>query len=301
MKICSFLPSATEMLFALGAGDDIVAVTFECDYPAAALAKPRVVFSHLPPGMEPEAIDAAVRAAAADGRNLYFADMVQLEALAPDLIVVQDLCRVCAIDSPTLARDLGQLPSRPQIVSLSASNLAGVLQDIERLGATAGRAAAAGELTSQLRARIAAVAGSPRPAHAPRVLCLEWLDPLFQGGHWIPEMVLLAGGTPVLATPEEKSVVVSFAQIRAADPEILVVMPCGYHLEEAVEQYGRMSFPEGWSSLRAVREGQVFAVDGSSYFSRPGPRLVDGLEILHALVSGEDVGALPNGRVARLL
>jgi iron complex transport system substrate-binding protein len=300
MRICSFLPSATEMLFAMGAGEDVVAVTFECDYPREALEKPRVVFSHMPPAMEPGAIDEAVRAAAAEGRNLYFADMARLEEAAPGLVVVQDLCRVCAIDSPTLARDVSLLPSRPEVVSLSASSLEGVMGDIERLGEAVGRGAAAKELTGRLRARMEAVRLAPPMERVPRVLCLEWLDPFFQGGHWVPEIVLMAGGEPVLSTPGEKSVVVSFEQIREAEPEIIVVMPCGYHLRETVEQYRRMRFPEGWDELEAVRAGKVYAVDGSSYFSRPGPRLVDGVEILRAIVAGEGFEGLPGESVARL-
>jgi iron complex transport system substrate-binding protein len=297
MRICSFLPSATEMLFALGAGDDVVAVTFECDYPLEARSKPQVVFSQMPARLTPAEIDAAVRAAGAEARSLYFADMAKLEACAPDLVVVQDLCRVCAIDSPTLVRDLAGLPSLPEVISLCATSLSGVLDDMERLGRAVGRERAALNLTGRLRSRIERIRELANPNSAPRVLCLEWLDPFFQGGHWIPEMVLLAGGHPVLATPGEKSVRVSFDQIWLADPDIIVVMPCGYHLQETVAQYRAVAFPESWGQLRAVREARVYAVDGSAYFSRPGPRLVDGLEILAAILRGE-VG--PDDRLARL-
>ncbi|HEX3927825.1 MAG TPA: BtuF-related (seleno)protein, partial [Gemmatimonadales bacterium] len=183
------------MLFAMGAGDEVVGVTFECDFPAEARGRPQVVSSRMPAGLSPTEIDALVSATGAEGRSLYFADFELLEALAPELIVLQDLCHVCAIDSPTLARDLSRLQSRPQVISLGASSLEGVFGEIELLGEAVGREAAARELVTMLRARVEIVRRSVLPvAKRPRVLCLEWLDPLFQGGHWIPEMVELAGG-----------------------------------------------------------------------------------------------------------
>lgn len=288
MRIASFLPSATEILFAIGAGEDVVAVTFECDYPPEAQLRPQVVHSHLLPGLEPAEIDRIVRAAGAEGRSLYFADFDALERLRPELVIVQDLCHVCAIDSPTLARDVSRLGSQPQVLSLSGHSLEGVLGDVELVGEAAGRLEAARALTGRLRARIGAVRERPKlHARPPRVLCLEWLDPLFQGGHWIPEMTLLAGGEPVLATPGEKSVRIAWEAVAAADPEIVVVMPCGYDLAATVEQFraARRGFPAAWEGLTAVREGRVFAVNGTAYFSRPGPRLVDGLEVLDAVVN----------------
>jgi len=304
MRVASFLPSATEILFAIGAGPEVCAVTFECDYPAEAQALPQVVFSHLPPGLTPAEIDAIVSAEGAQGRSLYFVDLPRLEALRPELVVLQDLCRVCALDSPTLARDMAQLGGgawpAPRVVSLSAHSLEGVFGEIELLGEAVGRAPEARALTAGLRARVEAVrrgagcaqeSASSRPR--PRVLCLEWLDPLFQGGHWIPEMVELAGGEPVLATAGEKSVRIGWEQVRAADPEIVVAMPCGYHLAETVAQFRSLAMPPAWRQLSAVRHGAVYAVDGTAYFSRPGPRLVDGLEILAAIVRGELAGLPP--------
>lgn len=296
MRVCSMLPSATEMLFAMGAGEDVVAVTFECDFPDAARTRPRVVYSHLPPGLEPAAIDALVRESGAEGRSLYFADFARLEQLAPELIVLQDLCRVCAVDSPTLARDLSRLGSLPRIVSQSASSLEGVFAEIELLGEAVGHADGARRLTGSLRERVERVRAEVRPSEErPRVLCLEWLDPLFQGGHWVPEMVEIAGGEPVLATPLAKSVRISWEQVEEAQPEAVVVMPCGYHLAETVAQFRELerSFPASWQRLPAVREGRVFAVDGSAYFSRPGPRLIDGLEVLRAIVSDRGWEQLP--------
>ena len=305
MRICSFLPSATEILFALGAGEEVCGVTFECDWPPAAAAKPHVVFSHLPPGLAPAEIDAIVSAEGAQGRSLYFVDLPRLEALRPDLILLQDLCRVCAIDSPTLARDVGRLGSQPRVISLSAHTLDGVFGDIEMVGEAIGRRAEALRLTASLRARVERVRVRTKLARPPRVLCLEWLDPPFQGGHWIPEMVEIAGGDAVLARPGEKSTRLAWEQAIAADPEIVVVMPCGFHLAETIAQYRALIakgsvFPSAWKDVSAVRSGRVYAVDGTAYFSRPGPRLVDGLELLQAIVTGEGFEPLPAASVTLL-
>jgi iron complex transport system substrate-binding protein len=300
MKICSFLPSATEMLFAVGAGDQVAAVTFECDFPPEARSLPQVVFSHLPHGLTPAEIDAIVSAEGAHGRSLYFVDLPRLTEIAPDLVILQDLCRVCALDSPTLARDMAHLPSQPKVISLNAHSLAGVFAEIELLGEAIGHAAQARTLTDALRYRVALVRNAPRPHPPPRVLCLEWLDPPFQGGHWVPEMVTLAGGHPVLATPGEKSRRITWAEIAAADPEIIILMPCGYHLAETLEQFHALTLPPEWNAITAVRNGKVFAVDGTAYFSRPGPRLVNGLEILHAILAGGGFAHLPPDSVAQL-
>jgi iron complex transport system substrate-binding protein len=302
MKVCSLLPSATEMLFAMGAGDEVVAVTFECDFPPQARTRPQVVSSRMPPGLTPAQIDDLVRTTGAEGHSLYFADFDQIETLAPDLIVLQDLCHVCALDSPTLARDLSQLSSHPQIVSLSAHHLEGVFLEIEQLGSAVGHAPEAKKLAAGLRERVDAVRSRSLAAPRPRVLCLEWLDPLFQGGHWVPEMIEIAGGVPVLATPAEKSVRVTWEQVATSEPEVVVIMPCGYHLDETIEQFRTVScgYPVAWRNLPAVRAGRVYVVDGSAYFSRPGPRLVDGLEILHAILSDSGWDRLPAASVKRV-
>jgi iron complex transport system substrate-binding protein len=309
MRIASFLPSATEILFAIGAGEQVYAVTFECDYPAEARSKAQVVFSHMPPGLTPAEIDTLVSAEGAEGRSLYFVDYERLQALSPSLIILQDLCRVCAIDSPTLARDMSQLPSAPQVVSLSAHSLEEIWNEIELLGRVTGHAARADALTSALRQRVERVRANQRADGPPaRVLCLEWLDPPFLGGHWVPEMVQLAGGDPVLCSPGAKSVRVPWPDIAAADPECIVIMPCGYDLPQTIAQFKALALPPEWAELTAVKRGEVYAVNGSAYFSRPGPRLVDGLEILDSILNprspAEDEATrfahLPAGSVLRL-
>lgn len=306
MKICSFLPSATEILFALGLADEVAGVTFECDFPASAAGKPVVVHSAMQGGLSPREIDDVVRATAAAGGSLTFVDWPLLEAIGPDVILAQDLCRVCAISTPGVARELAELSSPPRVLSLSPHSLADVFADIETVGEATGRSLAAKGLTDALRTRVERVRAEARGRvqTKPRVLCLEWLDPLYQGGHWIPEMVELAGGEAVLATAGEKSVRLRWEDGITADPEVIVMMPCGFHLEETVAQARSPSWtanlPAAWEDVSAVRHGEIYAVDGTAYFSRPGPRLVDGLEILNAILSGQGFAHLPVDSVLRL-
>ena len=257
-------------------------------------------------GLSPREIDEVVRSTAADGGSLYFVDWAKLEALAPDLIVAQDLCRVCAISTPTVARELGTLECAPQVLSLSPHLLEDVFADIATVGEAVGRRKEATLLHEALRDRVERVraAGGAEGAQRPRVLCLEWLDPLYQGGHWIPEMVALAGGEAVLAMAGQKSVRLRWEDVLAADPEVIVMMPCGLHLLETVEQARAESWaehlPEGWDEIAAVRSGEIYAVDGTAYFSRPGPRLVDGLEILEAILHKRGFEHLPADSIVRL-
>ena len=288
MRIASFLPSATETLFAIGAGDQLCAVTFECDYPPEALGKPHVVFSHLPPGLTPAEIDAIVSAEGAQGRSLYFVEYDRLESLAPTLVILQDLCRVCAIDSPTLARDISRLSSAPQVISLAAHSIPDILREIELLGTLTGHAEQARTLTQSLRNRVDRVREARSTLQRrKRVLCLEWLDPPFLGGHWVPEMALLAGADPILSSPATKSVRTTWPQIAAAEPEVIVLMPCGFNLQQTLDQFQALTLPPEWSTLPAVRSGELYAVNGSAYFSRHGPRFIDGLEILDAILNGD--------------
>ena len=300
MQICSFLPSATEIIYALGMGESVSGVTFECDFPPEASQKPVVVNTLIHSGLTPGEIDQAVRKQIADGGSLYFVDLPKLQAMQPDVVITQDLCRVCALSTSDVARAISELASHPRIVSLAPHTIEHVFEDIETVGAAIGRAAEARSLLIGLRGRVEHVRKNVRQGTPPRVLCLEWLSPLFQGGHWIPEMVALAGGYAVLATPGERSVTISWEQIYDADPEVIVVMPCGFHLEETIEQYRNLTFPKEWAKVSAVRSGRVYAVDGTAYFSRPGPRLVTGIEILHAILGGDDISQLPSGSVSKL-
>ena len=300
MQICSFLPSATEILYALGMGESVAGVTFECDYPPEAVGKPVVVNTLIQGGLTPQQIDDAVTKQVSAGGSLYFVDLSKLQAIQPDVVITQDLCHVCAIDAPNVAKALGELASRPEVISLSPHTLEHVFEDIETVGRAVGRLPAARALVEQLRCRVDSVKRNVASGVPPRVLCLEWLSPPFQGGHWISEMVALAGGNPVLATAGEKSVRLSWRQVLDAEPEVLIIMPCGFHLGETMAQYRELAFPDGWTSLPAVRNGCVYAVDGTAYFSRPGPRLVTGLEILQVILSGGTFEHLPVDSVARL-
>jgi iron complex transport system substrate-binding protein len=300
MQICSFLPSATEIVYALGMGESVSGVTFECDFPPEASQKPVVVNTLIHSGLTPGEIDQAVRKQIADGGSLYFVDLPKLQAMQPDVVITQDLCRVCALSTSDVARAISELASHPRIVSLAPHTVEHVFEDIETVGAAIGRAAEAKSLLIGLRGRIEHVRNNVHQGTPPRVLCLEWLSPLFQGGHWIPEMVALAGGYAVLATPGERSVTISWEQIYEADPEVIVVMPCGFHLEDSIAQYRNLTFPKEWADVSAVKSGRVYAVDGTAYFSRPGPRLVTGIEILHAIISDDNISQLPSGSVTKL-
>jgi iron complex transport system substrate-binding protein len=300
MQICSFLPAATEIIYALGMGESVAGVTFECDYPPGASQKPVVVNTLVHGGLTPQEIDQAVRKQIAAGGSLYFVDLPKLEAIQPDVVVTQDLCRVCAISTSDLARAIDELPSHPQVVSLAPHTIEHVFENIRTVGEAIGRTTEARNLVDDLLRRVEHVKRRVRPEKPLRVLCLEWLSPLFQGGHWIPEMVEIAGGHAVLATPGEKSVRISWEEILEADPEVVIIMPCGFHLDDAIAQYQNTTFPEVWRDLSAFKSGRIYAVDGTAYFSRPGPRLVDGIEILQAILRDDSFDKLPPQSVSRL-
>lgn len=294
MRICSFLPSATEILYALGLGDSVVGVTYECDFPPAVRGKPVVVQTRLAPTNSPAELDRQVTDFLARGESLYRLEEETLARLAPDLIVTQDLCHVCAASPGDLSNLLARLPRPPQVLSLTPHTLAEVFNDIRRVGEATGAAEAATRLVAQLEeatAEIEAqVAGASPP---PRVLCLEWLDPPYIGGHWVPEMVECAGGMDVLGRVGQPSRRVPWEEILASGPEVIVLMPCGYDLQETVEEFRRTEFPPEWHRLRAVEAGRVFAVDANSYFSRPGPRLATGVALLAHLLHPAQVSFTP--------
>ena len=280
MQICSFLPSATEILYALELGDSVAGVTFECDYPPEARLKPIIVNTVLRHDLSPEEIDQQASSCADHGESLYTVDMEALERIGPELIVTQELCDVCAVSTPHLSKALNKLSSRPKVLPLTPHTLEDVLLDIERVGAAAGREKKAEELVANLRRRIARVEARPKTS-SPKVACLEWLDPLYNAGHWVPDMVKIAGGNDLLAARGEYSTRIKPATVIDARPDVIVVMPCGYDHQKAKEEYCRTIFPEGWGDIPAVRNGRVYGVYASAYFSRPGPRLIDGVEILY--------------------
>jgi len=286
MRIASLVPSATEALFALGLGDHVVAVTHECDHPAAATELPRLTSSVIPEGLPPAEIDARVREVTARGEALYGLDEAVLAELRPDLIVTQALCAVCAVSFDDVRAVAARLPSQPRVVSLDPATLGEVLSDLDSLADAAGKPQRAASLRLALEGRIAKVSDAVAGAGVVDVTALEWLDPPFVGGHWVPEMIRLAGGRDVLGEPGVKSRTVSWTELAGGRPDVAVVMPCGLYVDEAADQ--AHAYAEKLASLGARR---VIAVDAASSFSRPGPRLVDGIELLGHLLHPERVPA----------
>lgn len=295
MRIASLVPSATEMCFALGLGDDVVAVTHECDHPGAVDALPRLTRSLIPDGLDAAGIDAAVRERVAAGESLYALDTDLLRDLEPDLIVTQEVCAVCAVSCDDVRAVAAGLPSPPSVLSLDPSRLAEVLADAETLGTAAGDAAAGRVLRTGLARRIEAVREATAEAARPRVAALEWLDPPYCAGHWVPEMIAAAGGTDALAAPGERSRDLGWEEIAAAGPEVIVVMPCGLHAADAEREARRHA-----GALATLGASSAFAVDAAASFSRPGPRLADGVELLGHLLHPDLVPA-PPGLEARAL
>jgi iron complex transport system substrate-binding protein len=278
VRIVSLLPSTTEICFAVGAGDDVVGVTFECDFPAEAKSRRIVSTSALTPGLTPVQIDAEVKARIAAGEDLYHLDEGALATLDADLVLTQDLCAVCAVDVSTVGDALDHLGCRAQVLTVDPGRLHEVIDSVVTIGAATGHRQAAAELASELRTRLAAVetavAGRPRP----RVAVLEWTDPAFTAGHWVPDMVTAAGGDPVLGTAGERSVETTWEQVAASAPDLVVVSPCGYRLPAAIE------LAEAVVAAGVLPPGAaVWAVDADAAYVRPGPRLVDGVEALASL------------------
>jgi iron complex transport system substrate-binding protein len=279
MRIVSLLPSTTEILFAIGAGDDVVGVTFECDFPAEARTRAIVSTSAMPEGLAPSAIDAFVVEALARGDDLYHLDEGALAGLDADLVVTQDLCAVCAVDVSVVDDALTHLGCTAEVLTIDPATLDEVLASIVTLGRATGREDEAERLVADQRQRLDVVrretAGRPRP----RVMFLEWTDPPFAPGHWIPEMIRVAGGDPVLATPGEKSRRTTWEAVHAAEPELVVVAPCGFDRE------GSQRLADDLVAGGALPAGvPVHAVDANASWARPGTRLVDGVEELAAVL-----------------
>lgn len=275
MRIVSLVPSATEMLFALDLGSEVIAVTHECDYPEAARELPRATRDALPTGLTSAEIDVAVRERTGRGESIYELDVEMLHDLRPDLIVTQALCAVCAVSYDDVRAVAEELETRPQVVSLDPHTLGEVLGDARTLAQATGARDAATALVADVARRIDHVRLAVRGARRPRVAALEWLDPVFAAGHWTPQLIDYAGGEDVLGLPGEPSETRSWEEVALARPDLVVVMPCGYDAEIAYREAEMHR-----EQLQRVGAGEVVAVDAAAYFSRPGPRLIDGLELL---------------------
>jgi len=302
MKILSLLPSATEIVYALGLGDDLVGVTEECDFPPEAVSKPVVSRSALAQRpLSAREIDDAVRDRMGEQQPLYVLDTGLIRREQPDVILTQDLCRVCAVPSGQVQRALDDLgTSDAKVLSLDPQSLDDVIAQIEIVGGLLGRADEAASIAGLLRARVARIREIGLRTPTVRILALEWSDPPFVGGHWIPEMVEIVGGSNLLNGKGERSKQISWHDVADAAPEVIVFMPCGYYLDEAVEEASGLWDMAPFAETPAARSGNVFAVDATSFFSRPGPRLVDGLEILAWAVHPDAFPPPPDGTIAKI-
>jgi iron complex transport system substrate-binding protein len=291
-RIVSLLPSATEIVYALGLGDRLVGVTHECDFPPDAKGKPVLTASALPAASNSAEIDRHVRRHLHQGSSIYTLDAELLEELAPDLILTQELCVVCAVSYEIVARAARRLRGDPRIVSLEPSSLDDVYENIETVGTLTGTTQRTATVVGKLRARAetlrAHVAGSARP----RTLVLEWTDPPMSGGHWTPGLVELAGGEPILANPGANSQVLDWGAIAETNPDVILVAPCGFDLAKSIAAVDELDLVNAtWRSLRAVRERRMHVIDGNAYVNRPGPRLLDTAEIFASAIHGERYGA----------
>ena len=289
MRIVSLVPSATELLFALGLGSEVIAVTHECDHPPEALTLPKVTRDTLPAGLSAGQIDAAVRARTLHGETIYELDEQKLHALQPDLIVTQALCEVCAVSYEDVQAVAQRLDSRPKVISLDPTTLGEVLGDVRTLAEATDRRDAGVDLIADASARIDRVRLAVRDRRPLKVVALEWLDPVYVAGHWTPQLIEYAGGFDVLGLPGEKSERSSWEEIAAAEPDVVVVMQCGYDAPRAHAE--ALLFGD---QLAALGAGEVVAVDAAAYFSRPGPRLVDGLELMAHILHPEAVPTAPS-------
>ncbi|HET7910247.1 MAG TPA: ABC transporter substrate-binding protein [Nitrospira sp.] len=293
MRICSLLPGATEVIAALGLTDSLVGISHECDYPEAVRGVPIMVQPAIDSeGTDSAGIDRQVRALTSSGQPLYRLDEVALAKARPDIILTQELCHVCAVTPPELERAIRSLPRKPRVLTLAPRSVTDVIDDVERIGAAVGAASKGRGLANSLRSRMAAIRDGLTRQSRPRIVCLEWLSPLYVGGHWIPEMVEAAGGQDVLGQPAEPSRQVPLEEVCGAKPDIVIIMPCGFSVARTVSELTALCRTDSACSelLRSVAKTVV--VDAGSYFSRPGPRLLDGVELLADICAG----TTPSGR-----
>ena len=282
MRICSFLPSATEIVYMLGLGDSLHAVSHECDFPPGASSKPKVVRSRFDPAeLRSGDIDQLVSGMMMRGENIYLVDDAVLADARPDLVITQQLCEVCAVSFEDVQQAVARLDSPPEVLSLDPHGIGDVLGDILRVGRHTGTDSAAHHVVFGLRGRIDSVRRTVgNPDARPSVACVEWMDPVIAAGHWIPEMVQLAAGRDALARPGEPSMRIDLDQLLGVDPDVLVLMPCGMDVARSITEFCALPDRNRWQQMSAFRNDRVYAVDSGALFSRSGPRLVDGLEIL---------------------
>jgi iron complex transport system substrate-binding protein len=292
-RIVSLLPSATEIVCALGLEDSLVGITHECDYPPTVTSKPRLTASRIShETMTSVEIDHAVRSQLDGHGSIYELDEERMRSLGPSLILTQELCDVCAVSYKTVERAARMFETDVRVVSLEPNTIEDIFANIRTVGELTGREKEADEVVRQLGARLTLVSAAlENVKKRPRTLMLEWLEPAFAPGHWVPEQVRIAGGDHAFGRAGSASVTISATEIRDYAPEVIVLIPCGYYKEDTLRQLPQSHLPEGWAELPAVREGEVWAVDATSYFSRPGPRVVDGVEILARILHPEVFGA----------
>lgn len=295
MRIVSLLPSATEILFALGVGDQVVGVTFECDHPPAARSKTIVSTSALPEGLTPGEIDTVVKQRIANGEDLYRLDRNAFAHINPDLVVTQDLCAVCAVDVTEVDDALAYLACNATVLTLDPMRLDDVLATITTVAVATGTTDVAAELVAALQHRLAAVAGAVAGARLRSTLMLEWCDPAFTAGHWVPDLVTAAGGAPVLAEAGTKSVGVTWEAVGGADADVVVVSPCGFGLDGAADQAQKLVDAD-----RLPHGTEVWAIDADAFIVRPGPRVVDGVEVLASILHPERCGPPAPDRAQRI-
>jgi len=300
-RIVSLLPSATEIVYALGLGDRLVGVTHECDFPDAARALPVLTSSTLPAAGSSAEIDRHVRRSLHAGSSLYALDADLLERRAPDLILTQELCKVCAVSYEIVARAAKRLRGDPRVVSLEPLSLDDVYATIETVAALCGVPERAEPVLAALRERASALARRVAVRLRPRTLVLEWTDPPMSGGHWTPGLLELAGGVPMLADPGANSRVLEWDAIAAADPDVVLVAPCGFDLARTQTAIGELAPIPQWRSLRALSEGRAYAIDGNAFVNRPGPRLIDTAEIFASAMFDEPLDAAQAAPIVRPL
>jgi iron complex transport system substrate-binding protein len=293
LRIVSLVPHATELLFALGLGDDVVGVTHECDYPEAAQDLPQVTRDVLEPGLSPGEIDAAVRERTAAGESIYALDEELVRELEPDLIVTQALCHVCAVSVDEVQALAQALPGPPRVISLDPTTYGETVGDVRTIAQATNAKDAALDLIARTARRADVVRLAVRGAPRPRVAALEWMDPVFVAGHWTPQLIEMAGGEDVLGFAGEPSRQATWEEVAAAQPEVVIVMPCGYDAARALVEAEDFAEP-----LRTLGADQVVAVNASAYFSRPGPRLIDGLEVLAHILHPDRVPHAPGEALA---